>query len=47
MRGGIDAKTVSTLTQREVARGQAKETLERLMQELARKIYLDAVASDF
>ena len=47
MRGGIDAKSVSTLTQREVARGQAKETLERLMQELARKIYLDAVASDF
>ena len=47
MRGGIDAKAISTLTQREVARGQARETLERLMQDLARKIYLDAVASDF
>lgn len=47
MRGGIDAKTVSTLTQREVARGQAKETLESLMQELAKRLYLSAVASDF
>ena len=47
MRSGIDTKAISTLTQREVARGQARETIERLMQELARKIYLDAVASDF
>ena len=47
MRGGIDAKAISTLTHREVARGQAGEALERLMQDLAKKIYLSAVASDF
>ncbi|MDR2338078.1 MAG: LPS assembly lipoprotein LptE [Deltaproteobacteria bacterium] len=47
MQSGIDTKALSTLTQREVARGQSRETLERLMSELARTIYLSAVANDF
>ena len=47
MRGGIDAKAISTLTQREIARGQAREALDGLMQELVKRLYLSAVASDF
>jgi outer membrane lipopolysaccharide assembly protein LptE/RlpB len=45
--GGLGAGTLSTLTDREVARGQGAETVESLMEEAARKIYLSAVASDF
>jgi outer membrane lipopolysaccharide assembly protein LptE/RlpB len=45
--GAVGAGTLSTLTDREVARGQAAETVESLMEEAARKIYLSAIASDF
>jgi outer membrane lipopolysaccharide assembly protein LptE/RlpB len=45
--GNLGAGALGTLTQREVARGQAAETLEGLLDEAARKLYLDAVASDF
>jgi hypothetical protein len=47
MQSGINARALSTLTPREVARGQSRETLERLMKELAKTIYMDAVANDF
>jgi outer membrane lipopolysaccharide assembly protein LptE/RlpB len=47
MQSGIDAKSISTLTPREIARGQSRETLERLMSELAKTIYMNAVANDF
>jgi outer membrane lipopolysaccharide assembly protein LptE/RlpB len=45
--GNLGPGSLGTLTQREVARGQAAETLEGLLDEAARKLYLDAVASDF
>lgn len=45
--GNLTPGSLGTLTQREVARGQAAETLEGLLDEAARKLYLEAVASDF
>ncbi|HMO17459.1 MAG TPA: LPS assembly lipoprotein LptE [Oligoflexia bacterium] len=45
--GNLAPGSLATLTQREVQRGQAAETLEGLLDEAARKIYLEAVASDF
>lgn len=45
--GNLSSSSLGSLTQREVARGQAAETLEGLLDEAARKLYLDAVASDF
>ncbi len=45
--GNLGAGTLSNLTDREIARGQAAETVETLMEEAARKLYLSAVASDF
>lgn len=45
--GNVGAAALSRLTDREIARGQAAETVETLMDEVARKIYLNAVASDF
>lgn len=43
----IGANTLANLTDREISRGQAAETVEGLMEEVARKLYLSAVASDF
>ncbi len=45
--GNSGASTLGSLSQREVARGQAAETLETLMEEAARKLYQESVASDF
>ena len=45
--GGLNANTLGNLTDREVMRGQAAETVEGLMEEAARKIYLNSVASEF
>lgn len=45
--GGIDANTLGSLGSREVARGQAEASFDELTQEAARRLYLDAVASDF
>lgn len=45
--GSIDTNTLSGLTEREVSRGQQEQTLETLLDEAARRIYLDAVAPDF
>jgi outer membrane lipopolysaccharide assembly protein LptE/RlpB len=45
--GSIDRNTLSGLTEREVSRGQQEQTLETLLDEAARRIYLDAVAPDF
>lgn len=45
--GNLGANSLGSLSQREVARGQSAETLESLMDEAARKLYLESVASDF
>ncbi len=45
--GNSGASTLGSLSQREVARGQSAETLESLMDEVARKLYQESVASDF
>jgi outer membrane lipopolysaccharide assembly protein LptE/RlpB len=48
--GNLSASSLNSLnqtSQREVARGQSAETLEGLMDEAARKIYLESVSSDF
>lgn len=45
--GNSGASTLGSLSQREVARGQAAEVLEGLMEEAARKLYQESVASDF
>lgn len=45
--GGIGAGTLSSLNSREVTRSQQEAVLEDLMDEAARKLYLDAVASEF
>jgi outer membrane lipopolysaccharide assembly protein LptE/RlpB len=43
----ISASELSNLTQREVSRGQQEQALDELMEEVARKIYLNAVAAEF
>lgn len=43
----IGASTLSGLSTREVSRGQQEEVLEDLLDEVARSIYLNAVAADF
>ena len=45
--GNLGASTLGSLSQREVARGQSAEVLEGLMEEAARKLYQESVASDF
>lgn len=45
--GGIDASTLNSLDNREVARGQRAQAVEDLLDEAARRVYLDAVAPDF
>ncbi len=45
--GNLGANSLGTLTQREVSRGQAAQTMEGLLDEAARRLYLNAVASDF
>lgn len=45
--GNLAPGSLASLTQREVQRGQAAETLQGLLDEAARKLYLEAVASDF
>jgi hypothetical protein len=44
---GIGAGTLGTLGEREVSRGQEEQTLDSLLEEAARKLYLDAVAAEF
>jgi outer membrane lipopolysaccharide assembly protein LptE/RlpB len=45
--GGISADTLSSLSAREVTRGQGRVVLDDLMDESARKLYLDSVAASF
>lgn len=45
--GNLGAAALSSLSDREIARGQAAETVETLMDEAARKLYMSAIASDF
>jgi outer membrane lipopolysaccharide assembly protein LptE/RlpB len=45
--GDIGADTLGGLGSREVSRGQEEQTVENLMDESARKLYLDAVAEEF
>lgn len=45
--GNISAQTLGNLGQREVSRGQQDQTLDSLVEETARKIYLNAVAAGF
>lgn len=45
--GDIQSSSLQTLGAREVARGQADQVLEGLLEESARKLYLEAVAADF
>lgn len=45
--GGIGAGTLGGLGSRELSRGQQDEALEDLVEEAARRVYLDAVAADF
>lgn len=45
--GGIAASTLNSLDTREVARGQRAQAVEDLLDEAARRVYLDAVAPDF
>lgn len=47
VQGGISADTLGNLGSREVSRGQAREASEDLMEEAARRIYLEAVAEEF
>ena len=45
--GNINADTLGSLGQREVSRGQEEQTLDTLVEETARKVYLNAVAAGF
>ena len=45
--GSMNTSTLSNLTEREVSRGQQEEALKSMLEEAARRIYLDAVAPDF
>lgn len=45
--GGIGGDTLSSLGSREVSRGQEAEAVDSVMEESARRLYLDAVAADF
>lgn len=45
--GGISADTLNSLSAREVTRGQGRVVLDELMDESARKLYLDSVAASF
>lgn len=44
---GIGAQTLSGLGSREVSRGQQEQVLEELLDDVARSIYINAVAADF
>lgn len=45
--GGIGADTLAGLDDREVSRGQKRQALSELIEEVSRQVYLDAVAADF
>jgi outer membrane lipopolysaccharide assembly protein LptE/RlpB len=45
--GSISSSNLSSLSTREVARGQEKEVLRSLSEELARQVYAQAVSPDF
>jgi hypothetical protein len=45
--GGIAAGSLGSLGSREVSRGQQDQVLEELLEETARRLYLDAVAAEF
>ena len=44
---GVGTGTLGNLGQNQVSRGQQDEAIENLMDESARKLYLDAVAAEF
>ena len=45
--GQIGAETLGGLSSREVSRGQEDQAMESIMEESARKLYLDAIAAEF
>ena len=45
--GGISANTLGSLGAREISRGQQEQVLDELLEETARRLYLDAVAAEF
>ena len=45
--GNVSGETLSNLSSREVARGQQSRVIEDVMEEAARRLYLEAVAEDF
>ena len=47
VQSGISSSTLNSLSSREVSRGQGAEALSELIDEAARKIYLEAVAPEF
>ena len=45
--GGIGATQLGSLNSHEVARGQSEETMNSLMEEMSRQLYISSVASNF
>ena len=45
--GGISGETLAGLDDREVSRGQKRQALSELIEDVSRRVYLDAVAADF
>lgn len=45
--GGIGAAGLGELEGREVSRGQQQEAMEQLVEEVSRRVYLEAVSEDF
>ncbi|MCC6932603.1 MAG: hypothetical protein IT292_05045 [Deltaproteobacteria bacterium] len=45
--GGIGAGQLDNMGSREVARGQSAETMNSLMEEMGRQLYISSVAADF
>ncbi len=43
----MSSKQIDALTQREIARAQSRTTLDNLIDQMVKRIYFDAVASDF
>jgi len=44
---GVSASSIGNLSAREVQRGQREQVIDAILEEAARQIYMDAVASDF
>ncbi|MCC6221536.1 MAG: hypothetical protein IT291_09885 [Deltaproteobacteria bacterium] len=47
LEGGIGAGSLASLEDRELSRGQQRQAISDLTEEISRKVYLEAVAEDF